>query len=168
MAKEFVRAAFDGAPLIPVEYAPAHMAAAVPNITIPHGVTREALVEAHGEGIGGGLFELQQQPWRKAAEQVKVLQDRVSELQGQREQIRKDGEIRLAELEREMNARRDNWLRACNAYEAQRLGIQHATAPLDHEISDIQRQLNRSPHEARVKQWEPRPDFTAPTRSRDV
>jgi hypothetical protein len=67
----------------------------------------------------------------------------------------------LAPLEAEMNARRDEWMAACNAFEAKRIANQSAVVPLQNCLAEVVAQLNAAAPGwgANVRQWQPRDDL---------
>jgi hypothetical protein len=119
----------------------------------------EQFIETHGPAVGPALLEIELAHRRKAAEKFRALHERVTELKRQIGAITAARDVRLRELEREMNQQYEVWLLASAAYERERISIQSATVPLQGQVEQILREINAPLHASRVRNWEERPDL---------
>lgn len=151
-----------GTDLIPVDPTPDPAPCPQPAMTTPTLMTRQQLIDMHGEVIGEALWVSVNAERQKAAEKFRVAHARLAEIRAQVAAKQAQAEPRLQELRRSMDEAYQTYMAVGVQIERSRASLQGELASLNGEAEEIVRTLNVPLHAGRVRQWAPVADTREP------
>lgn len=148
-----------GSDLIPVDSTPEPAPCPQPAMSTPTFMTRQQLIDLHGEAIGEALWMSVNAERQKAAEKFRVAHARLAEIRAQVAAKQAQAEPRLQELRRSMDEAYRTYLAIGAHLDRARASLQSELASLNGEAEEIVRALNVPLHAGRVRQWAPVADM---------